>query len=139
MNRQGQYNSLLMMMTVMMMTMIPRQVLMQLPKKEEEVKYCPLLPSQQELYNSLLQKFSQEVEGAPGGGIAMFMQLRKAANHPLLIRSHYDDRRLLQMANALAKVARAFHPACFQCAHFPSHRLYTTHSHFSHTHTLPVT
>ena len=125
---------------------------MQLPKKEEEVKYCPLLPSQQELYNSLLQKFSQEVEGAPGGGIAMFMQLRKAANHPLLIRCHYDDRRLLQMANALAKVTHAFHHACFQCAHFPSHRLYTMHTFHTHTschidctpnthtfHTLPIT
>ncbi|XP_076445086.1 SWI/SNF-related matrix-associated actin-dependent regulator of chromatin subfamily A containing DEAD/H box 1B-like [Babylonia areolata] len=84
---------------------LKKDVLMQLPKKEEEVQYCPLLPHQRALYDTLLHTFSQDVAGGGegGGGIAMFMQLRKVANHPLLVRHHYDDRRLLQMANTLAK------------------------------------
>ena len=108
---------------------------MQLPKKEEEVKRCPLLPNQRELYNSLLRKFSQEVEGVPGGGIAMFMQLRKAANHPLLLRNHYDDRRLLHMANALAKVTHAsyhIHSLLHTC--FLSHTLLITHTSYYQIH-----
>ncbi|KAL8560185.1 hypothetical protein ACOMHN_021679 [Nucella lapillus] len=86
---------------------LKKDVLTQLPKKEEEIRHCPLLPHQQGMYDGLVAQFSQEVEGSKmgtsGGGMAMFMQLRKTANHPLLVRHHYDDRRLLQMANTLAK------------------------------------
>ncbi|XP_070191467.1 SWI/SNF-related matrix-associated actin-dependent regulator of chromatin subfamily A containing DEAD/H box 1B-like isoform X2 [Littorina saxatilis] len=85
---------------------LKKDVLTQLPAKQEEVKYCPLLPAQQDLYNGLVTRFSQEAEEGDTlarGGMAMFMQLRKVANHPLLVRNHYDDYKLLQMANALAK------------------------------------
>ncbi|XP_025099319.1 SWI/SNF-related matrix-associated actin-dependent regulator of chromatin subfamily A containing DEAD/H box 1B-like isoform X2 [Pomacea canaliculata] len=85
---------------------LKKDVLTQLPKKEESIEYCSLLPEQQELYDSLLRKFSEQVENdgtEAGGGIAMFMQLRKAANHPLLLRNHYTEERLKKMAEALAK------------------------------------
>lgn len=85
---------------------LKKDVLTQLPKKQEHVEYCPLLPEQQELYDSLLQKLSQEEDledAMSGGGMAIFMQLRKAANHPLLLRNHFTDSRLKDMANALAK------------------------------------
>ncbi|XP_076467265.1 LOW QUALITY PROTEIN: SWI/SNF-related matrix-associated actin-dependent regulator of chromatin subfamily A containing DEAD/H box 1-like [Babylonia areolata] len=85
---------------------LKKDVLTQLPKKTEEVRRCPLLQNQQELYASLVHKFSQEVEKSgsdQGGGMAMFMQLRKAANHPLLLRQHYNDEKLMKMARALAR------------------------------------
>ena len=83
----------------------------QLPKKSEEVKYCTMIPDQQEVYDNLIRNFSCEMnaEGqmsskGAGAGAAMLMQLRKASNHPLLHRSHYTDRRIKEMAEVLCEV-----------------------------------
>ena len=80
------------------------QVLVDLPKKEEVVYHCPLLPEQQDLYSAQLSRLCKDVEGESTLGIGVFMQLRKAANHPLLMRSIYDDDKLSQMAQLLAQV-----------------------------------
>ena len=44
-------------------------------------------------------------------GIALMMQLRKAANHPLLIRNYYTDEMLSKMAQVYCKVPGS----CFWC------------------------
>ena len=81
----------------------------QLPPKEETTESVVMIPDQQELYNSLLLKFSEELKSRGDselktGGMAMFMQLRKVANHPLLIRNLYTDRKLEEIAKLIAKV-----------------------------------
>ncbi|KAK6170036.1 hypothetical protein SNE40_018524 [Patella caerulea] len=87
---------------------LKKDVLSQMPKKYERTENCVMIPDQQELYDSLIQKFNQEIEDRTdavlqNGGASMFMQLRKAANHPLLIRKHYDDEKLTRIAKDLSK------------------------------------
>ena len=81
----------------------------QLPKKTEELELCSLIPSQQELYDRLIRNFKSQMtddgeELQIAGGAAMLMQLRKAANHPLLHRNIYTNARVEEMSEALAKV-----------------------------------
>ncbi|KAH9504929.1 ATP-dependent helicase smarcad1 [Bulinus truncatus] len=86
---------------------LKRDVLQQLPKKTEHIERCQLIPKQQELYDRLVTKYSQELgengESAPNGGVGIFMQFRKAANHPLLLRNLYTDDLLSKMAKDIAK------------------------------------
>ncbi|KAH3718701.1 hypothetical protein DPMN_061507 [Dreissena polymorpha] len=85
------------------------QVMSQLPKKLEDLEYCTMLPGQQALYDRLINKiqFQMSEESADhisgGGGSAMLMQLRKAANHPLLHRTHYTDKIVEKMAKDLCQ------------------------------------
>lgn len=88
------------------------QVLGQLPRKVESIEFCPLNPDQQVLYDNLVDAFSKKymeqenkVAGDnAGGGAGMVMQLRKLANHPLLIRNIYTDEKLKEMSRKIAKV-----------------------------------
>ncbi|ESO84241.1 hypothetical protein LOTGIDRAFT_61963, partial [Lottia gigantea] len=87
---------------------LKQDVLSQMPAKEENVNYCEMIPAQQDIYDFLIQTFNAEIEKkkeylSKGGGASMFMQLRKAANHPLLIRSIYDDKKLAAIAKDLCK------------------------------------
>ncbi|KAK0064363.1 SWI/SNF-matrix-actin-related regulator of chromatin subfamily A containing DEAD/H box 1B, partial [Biomphalaria pfeifferi] len=86
---------------------LKRDVLQLLPKKTEHIEKCQLVPKQQELYDSLVTKYSQEIgdnpDAAPNGGVGIFMQFRKAANHPLLLRNLYTDVMLSKMAKDIAK------------------------------------
>ena len=67
-------------------------------------------PSQQDLYDRLVTKYSLEIsdggEESTGtaGGVGIFMQFRKASNHPLLLRNLFTDGKLRKMAKAIAKV-----------------------------------
>ncbi|XP_021366785.1 SWI/SNF-related matrix-associated actin-dependent regulator of chromatin subfamily A containing DEAD/H box 1-like [Mizuhopecten yessoensis] len=85
------------------------EVQKQLPKKLECVEFCEMIPEQAEGYHNLVNKFQQELRestGGPGeskGGAAMLMQLRKAANHPLLLRKHYTDKLLREMSKHIAR------------------------------------
>ena len=68
-----------------------------------------MIPDQQELYDRLIRNFTNKItdegnEVNAAGGAAMLMQLRKAANHPLLHRTHYTDERIQEMSRVLAKV-----------------------------------
>lgn len=88
------------------------KVLDQLPKKHERIEFCELDGRQLELYGSLVAECAEAVKKNDTGGFSnndarcFLMQLRKAANHPLLLRRLYDDEKLKKMANCLCKVSR---------------------------------
>lgn len=74
---------------------LKEEVLRDLPVKSEEVVHCPMIPEQKKLYKDLVQRFSVEADrSAEVNGMAMMMQLRKLANHPLLTRNYYDEFKL---------------------------------------------
>ncbi|XP_069702847.1 SWI/SNF-related matrix-associated actin-dependent regulator of chromatin subfamily A containing DEAD/H box 1 homolog [Periplaneta americana] len=87
---------------------LKREVLKDLPTKTDATLLCPLTPSQREKYDDLIQTFSQqsaqELTGSNGelSGMAMMMQLRKMANHPVLLRYHFTDDQLEDIAKRLA-------------------------------------
>lgn len=78
------------------------EVLRDLPQKNEEIIRCVLIEKQQSMYNKLIAQFSKriaqekdgEITDANESGTGMMMQLRKLANHPLLIRDYYDEKKL---------------------------------------------
>ncbi|KAK7790263.1 hypothetical protein R5R35_012632 [Gryllus longicercus] len=84
-------------------------VLKDLPQKTNETLYCPMTESQKEKYDELINAFKNSASGDGGGSdgnetsfMGMLMQLRKLANHPLLLRYHYQDDQLLELAEKLA-------------------------------------
>ena len=92
---------------------LKQDVLTQLPPKVHKVEHVQLEPSQAETYSQLLA----EARGAKGGKAKMssanakkwFTILRKAANHPLLLRRHFTDQKTLELAQQLSP-AGAFSP-----------------------------
>lgn len=71
------------------------EVLQDLPKKSERVIKCPLTKKQKEMYTDLVAEFSAEADQSTEvNGIGMMMQLRKLANHLLLVRDYYNDSKL---------------------------------------------
>lgn len=71
------------------------EVLKDLPKKSAEIIKCPLIKKQKDLYTNLLARFSAEAkENSEVDGTGMLMQLRKLANHPLLIQDYYKEDQL---------------------------------------------
>ncbi|KAF7405622.1 hypothetical protein HZH68_004991 [Vespula germanica] len=79
------------------------EVLCDLPEKTDEVIRCTLTKKQDRMYKNLLEKFSVEAnESAEVNGVGMMMQLRKLANHPLLIRDYYKETQLKNIAKKLA-------------------------------------
>lgn len=82
------------------------EVLSQLPKKLEATEYCVMTPNQHELYDRLIKSFTTQLSDDEDDNVnrsAMLMQLRKAANHPLLHRSHYTDTKIKEMAEVLCE------------------------------------
>ena len=84
----------------------------QLPKKVESVEQCSMVPYQQELYDDLKEKFQKNMsldeelrDKSIPNGAGMLMQLRKAANHPLLHRKHYDSDKLRKMSKLMIRVS----------------------------------
>lgn len=67
-----------------------------------------MIREQQVLYNKLINKINSEItdSGEEVNRSAMLMQLRKAANHPLLHRVRYTDKVVHKMASALCKVCK---------------------------------
>lgn len=84
------------------------QVQQQLPQKKDRVLHCELIPPQRELYQRLIHRFKEVMKEDRGKetneGASMLMQLRKASNHPLLLRNQYTDDILMKMAKHLTKV-----------------------------------
>lgn len=89
------------------------QVLDQLPKKHELIEFCELTGRQLEVYGGLVAECAEAVKRSENNDGSSFsnsdarsflMQLRKAANHPLLLRRLYDESKLQKMAHALCKV-----------------------------------
>ncbi|XP_056013599.1 SWI/SNF-related matrix-associated actin-dependent regulator of chromatin subfamily A containing DEAD/H box 1-like isoform X2 [Ostrea edulis] len=83
------------------------EVQQQLPQKRDRVLYCDLIPQQRALYHRLIQQFKQVMKEdrvkQSNDGASMLMQLRKASNHPLLLRNHYTDDIVRKMAKQLTK------------------------------------
>ncbi|CAG2252996.1 SMARCAD1 [Mytilus edulis] len=84
------------------------EVQKQLPKKSEELIRCEMTPEQKISYDQTVKTFAQRLkeEGndmLKGGGASILMQLRKIANHPLLLRNHFSDDKLRKMSKIIAK------------------------------------
>lgn len=84
------------------------QVLADLPRKICNVVHCGMTTSQTETYNEYEELF--KLEPSQRGGRAkgrqndqnnVWMQLRKAALHPLLFRRHFTDNKVEEMAKIL--------------------------------------
>lgn len=70
-------------------------VLKDLPTKTEEIVKCPMLKKQKKMYSNLVAEFSAEAsKKLTIDGIGMMMQLRKLANHPLLVQNYYNEETL---------------------------------------------
>jgi len=71
------------------------EVLRDLPYKKDEITRCELIEKQRKIYDKLVAQFTAEAsEITDVNGTGMMMQLRKVANHPLLIRDYYDEKKL---------------------------------------------
>ncbi|XP_052753322.1 SWI/SNF-related matrix-associated actin-dependent regulator of chromatin subfamily A containing DEAD/H box 1 homolog [Galleria mellonella] len=86
---------------------LKRDVLQDLPKKTNHTELCPMSERQQSLYKQLVTGFSAK-DGlvhatTEQSGISMMMDMRKLANHPLLLRYHYQDDQVRKMAARLAR------------------------------------
>lgn len=80
-----------------------------MPQKKEVLIKCDMIPEQKEIYDRTVKVFAQRLkeEGSEilkSGGSSMLMQMRKIANHPLLLRNHFSDQVLRKMAVKIAKV-----------------------------------
>lgn len=110
-------------------------VLKDLPKKTDEVRYAPMSKRQQKIYTETVEAFSRkarqnqieieqmnmknltELEELEAIGKSptkssdldsssnMVMTLRKIANHPLLTRKYYDDSKLREISKVLKKTS----------------------------------
>ncbi len=93
-------------------------MLSQLPKKTEHIERCSMLPDQQTVYDGLLTRYcaaiSEDSEDTKGG-VGIFMQFRKAANHPMLLRHLYDNDKIQKMAKKIAKVHCSYAINCLKC------------------------
>lgn len=82
-------------------------VLTDLPSKVASVERVPMSKRQGELYFQLVSDYKDraakiEATGETAdSGIGMLMNLRKTANHPLLVRDQYDNHKLDVMARLL--------------------------------------
>ncbi|XP_017880603.1 SWI/SNF-related matrix-associated actin-dependent regulator of chromatin subfamily A containing DEAD/H box 1 homolog [Ceratina calcarata] len=80
------------------------EVLRDLPEKSDRVIKCPMVDKQQKMYRNLVAEFTAEADqSAVVNGVGMMMQLRKLANHSLLVRDYYNDSRLRIISSRLAK------------------------------------
>lgn len=82
-------------------------VLTCLPEKKDIQKKIPLTESQKEKYTELVELYSSDAGIVVGtgdmSGITMMMDMRKLANHPILLRYHYTDDDVRQIAQQLAR------------------------------------
>merc|ERR1712018_1088534 len=89
------------------------EVLGNLPKKTEEVIKVPMTQGQHEAYFKMVAEYKKRAKDIAAGkivrnmdsGVGVLMNLRKIANHPLLIRNHFDTAQVKQLARILKKDA----------------------------------
>lgn len=84
---------------------LKKDVLQQLPAKHDHVIKCELTDDQRQFYNDNFLKCSKQFKQSNSASqySNIVMMLRKAANHPLLLRNLYQDRALLEMAKKYCK------------------------------------
>ncbi|CAH2238139.1 jg22067 [Pararge aegeria aegeria] len=83
------------------------EVLQDLPKKTNHTVPCPMSEKQERQYKDLIAGFSAK-DGTihatvEQNGMSMMMDMRKLANHPLLLRYFYDQNTTRKIASRLAK------------------------------------
>ncbi|CAB3227270.1 unnamed protein product [Arctia plantaginis] len=86
---------------------LKRDVLQDLPKKTNHRELCAMSNRQNMLYKNLIAGFAAK-DGTihattEQSGMAMMMDMRKLANHPLLLRYHYQEDEVQRMAKLLAR------------------------------------
>ena len=69
-------------------------VLTDLPKKEVTTEKVSMSERQSQIYFKLVAEYKESSAMAADSGSGMLMNLRKCANHPLLIRNLFDDSKL---------------------------------------------
>nr|XP_046204047.1 SWI/SNF-related matrix-associated actin-dependent regulator of chromatin subfamily A containing DEAD/H box 1A-like isoform X2 [Oncorhynchus gorbuscha] len=86
-----------------MLRRVKSDVLKLLPAKEEKLVFCPMSEKQQQLYQTMVDKFKKSAIGEKRELCNVMMQLRKMANHPLLHRQYYTTERLEAMSSLMLK------------------------------------
>ena len=85
---------------------LKKDVLDFLPQKVEVLEKIKLLPSQSEQYQALVYEYKNLAtisESYMGRGNSIMMDMRKLANHPLLLRFYFTDAKLHEIAKVLAR------------------------------------
>lgn len=85
---------------------LKKDVLSFLPKKSEIVEKVKLLPDQMQKYQMIVDEYKHidpSSENYMGRGSSIMMDMRKLANHPLLMRYYFSDARLHEIAKVLAR------------------------------------
>lgn len=85
---------------------LKKDVLSFLPKKTEIVEKIQLLPDQKRKYQGIIDEYKNvdlSSDYYVGRGSSIMMDMRKLANHPLLMRYYFSDARLHEIAKVLAR------------------------------------
>lgn len=83
---------------------LKKDVLHDMPSKNEKIALCELNDIQMQLYKSYITEYKIQNGLKNGGaGMALLTKLRKVTNHPLLVRHKYTDEQLLVMAQNYVK------------------------------------
>lgn len=86
---------------------LKRDVLKDLPRKTDHTVSCAMSDEQQRKYKELIESYSAQ-DGVihstnEQSGMSMMMEMRKLANHPLLLRHYYTEEQLHTIAHRLAR------------------------------------
>ncbi|EDV32223.1 uncharacterized protein Dana_GF14153 [Drosophila ananassae] len=87
---------------------LKKDVLNNLPKKLSLVEKVPMSTQQKQYYHELVEYYSNnkgEVCSSERAGIAIMMEMRRIANHPLLMRHYFTDENLRGFAKRLARAS----------------------------------
>lgn len=83
---------------------LKKDVLSFLPKKTEKIIKIQLLPEQKEQYQHLIEEYKNiDGEEWTGRGTTIMMDMRKLANHPLLLRFYFTDDKVREISRVLAR------------------------------------
>ncbi|XP_073955832.1 SWI/SNF-related, matrix-associated actin-dependent regulator of chromatin, subfamily a, containing DEAD/H box 1 [Choristoneura fumiferana] len=86
---------------------LKRDVLQDLPKKTNLKEMCAMSERQERLYKHLISGFAAKdgnlIATTEQSGMSMMMDMRKLANHPLLMRYFYEADQVRKIAGRLAK------------------------------------
>ncbi|XP_055850826.1 SWI/SNF-related matrix-associated actin-dependent regulator of chromatin subfamily A containing DEAD/H box 1 homolog [Episyrphus balteatus] len=87
---------------------LKKDVLKCLPKKHDYIHKVPMTATQKEHYKELVEYYTNqrgEITSSEIAGVSIMMDMRKAANHPLLMRHYFSDERLRFFSKQLALTA----------------------------------
>ncbi|XP_062545475.1 SWI/SNF-related matrix-associated actin-dependent regulator of chromatin subfamily A containing DEAD/H box 1 homolog [Armigeres subalbatus] len=85
---------------------LKKDVLSFLPPKTEQIMKVPMLDSQKEKYADLITEYQNATglfkSSTEISGMSIMMDMRKLANHPLLLRYYFSDAEVRKIARKLA-------------------------------------